>query len=100
MTGSDQKFWIGIASAFILPTLAYVYTQGMTAQSIESLAKSVDKFQMSVDAANTRLANVERDNSNNALEIVQTSKRLDQIDQVLENHDERLVVIETRTRVR
>ena len=100
MTGSDQKFWIGIASAFILPTLAYVYTQGMTAQSIDSLAKSVDKFQTSVDAANTRLANVERDNSNNALEIVQTSKRLDQIDQVLENHGERLVVIETRTRVR
>ena len=100
MTGSDQKFWIGIASAFILPTLAYVYTQGMTAQSIDSLAKSVDKFQTSVDAANTRLANVERDNSNNALEIVQTNKRLDQIDQVLENHGERLVVIETRIRVR
>ena len=100
MTGSDQKFWIGIASAFILPTLAYVYTQGMTAQSIDSLAKSVDKFQTSVDAANTRLANVERDNSNNALAIVQANKHLDQIDQVLEKHGERLIIIETKTRVR
>lgn len=100
MTGSDQKFWIGIASAFILPTLAYVYTQGMTAQSIDSLAKSVDKFQTSVDAANTRLANVERDNSNNTLAIVQANKHLDQIDQVLEKHGERLIIIETKTRVR
>ena len=100
MTGSDQKFWIGIASAFILPTLAYVYTQGMTAQSIDSLAKSVDKFQTSVDAANTRLDNVELDNSNNALAIVQVNKHLDQIDQVLENHGERLIVIETKSRVR
>lgn len=100
MTGSDQKFWIGIASAFILPTLAYVYTQGMTAQSIDSLAKSVDKFQTSVDAANTRLDNVELDNSNNALAIVQANKHLDQIDQVLEKHGERLIVIENKSRVR
>lgn len=100
MTGSDQKFWIGIASAFILPTLAYVYTQGMTAQSIDSLAKSVDKFQTSVDATNSRLASVERDSSNNALAITQANRHLDQIDQVLEKHGERLIIIETKTRVR
>ena len=100
MTGSDQKFWIGIASAFILPTLAYVYTQGMIAQSIDSLAKSVDKFQTSVDATNSRLASVERDSSNNALAITQANRHLDQIDQVLEKHGERLIIIETKTRVR
>lgn len=100
MTGSDKKFWIGIASAFILPTLAYVYTQGMTAQSIDSLAKSVDKFQTSVDAANTRLASVERDTSNNTLAITNINRHLDQVDTILDKHGERLVVIETRTRVR
>ena len=100
MTGSDQKFWIGIASAFILPTLAYVYTQGMTAQSIDSLAKSVDKFQNSVDATNTRLSGIERDTSNNAMSIIQANRHLDQIDQVIDKHGERLVVLETKTKVR
>lgn len=100
MTGSDQKFWIGIASAFILPTLAYVYTQGMTAQSIDSLAKSVDKFQSSVDVVNTRMSNIERDSSNNALAITQLNRHLDQVDDILDKHGERLVVMETKTRVR
>lgn len=100
MTGSDQKFWIGIASAFILPTLAYVYTQGMTAQSIDSLAKSVDKFQSSVDVVNTRMSNIERDSSNNALAITQLNRHMDQVDDLLDKHGERLVVMETKTRVR
>lgn len=100
MTGSDQKFWIGIASAFILPTLAYVYTQGMTAQSIDSLAKSVDKFQTSVDATNTRLASVERDTSNNTLAITNINRHLDQVDTILDNHGDRLIVIETKAKVK
>lgn len=100
MTGSDQKFWIGIASAFILPTLAYVYTQGMTAQSIDSLAKSVDKFQTSVDATNTRLASVERDASNNTLAITNINRHLDQVDGILDKHGERLIIIETKSKVR
>lgn len=100
MTGSDQKFWIGIASAFILPTLAYAYTQGMTSQSIDSLAKSVDKFQTSVDATNTRLASVERDTSNNTLAITNINRHIDQVDDVLDRHSDRLAVIETKTRVR
>ena len=100
MTGSDQKFWIGIASAFILPTLAYVYTQGMTAQSIDSLAKSVDKFQTSVDATNTRLASVERDTSNNTLAITNINHHLDQVDEILDKHGDRLTVIETKAKVK
>lgn len=100
MTGSDQKFWIGIASAFILPTLAYVYTQGMTAQSIDSLAKSVDKFQTSVDATNTRLASVERDASNNTLAITNINRHLDQVDTILDKHGERLIIIETKSKVK
>lgn len=100
MTGSDQKFWIGIASAFILPTLAYVYTHGMTAQSIDSLAKSVDKFQTSVDATNTRLASVERDTSNNTLAITNINRHLDQVDTILDNHGDRLIVIETKAKVK
>lgn len=100
MTGSDQKFWIGIASAFILPTLAYVYTQGMTAQSIDSLAKSVDKFQTSVDATNTRLSSVERDTSNNTLAITNINRHLDQVDTILDKHGDRLIVIETKAKVK
>lgn len=100
MTGSDQKFWIEIASAFILPTLAYVYTQGMTAQSIDSLAKSVDKFQTSVDSTNTRLASVERDTSNNTLAITNINRHLDQVDTILDKHGERLIVIETNAKVK
>ena len=100
MTGSDQKFWIGIASAFILPTLAYVYTQGMTAQSIDSLTKSVDKFQTSVDATNTRLASVERDTSNNTLAITNINRHLDQVDTILDKHGDRLIVMETQAKVK
>lgn len=100
MTGSDQKFWIGIASAFILPTLAYVYTQGITAQSIDSLAKSVDKFQTSVDATNTRLASVERDTSNNTLAITNINLHLDKVDSTIDKYGDRLVIIETKEKVK
>ena len=40
MINNDKKFWIGIATAFIIPTLAYSYTQGMTAQSISQLSRN------------------------------------------------------------
>ena len=76
MNGSDQKFWIGIASAFILPTLAYVYAQGMTAQSIEQLAKSVEKFQSNVDAANGRINNAERLTESNTAAIASINSDL------------------------
>lgn len=97
MTGSDQKFWIGIASAFILPTLAYVYTQGMTAQSIEQLAKSVDKFQVSVDNVNNQVNAIANNSSNNSAAINNINKHMDKLDLVLGEQGNRLVVLETKT---
>ncbi len=96
MTGSDQKFWIGIASAFILPTMAYIYTQGMTAQSIEQLAKSVDKFQQNVDVVNDRVNNVMNNTSNNNATLIVMSKHLEQVDAVVAEQSKKIVILETQ----
>lgn len=96
MTGSDQKFWIGIASAFILPTMAYIYTQGMTAQSIESLAKSVDKFQTSVDNVNQQVNTIANSSANNAEAITNINKHMDKMDTLVIDQNNRLVVLETK----
>lgn len=100
MTGYDQKFWIGIASAFILPTMAYVYTQGMTAQSIAQLAVSVDKFQANVDVINDRVVGIQRETLNNSASIVAMNSHLEQIDSDLDKHGERIVIIETKMKVK
>ena len=96
MTGSDQKFWIGIASAFILPTMAYIYTQGMTAQSIESLAKSVDKFQTSVDNVNQQVNTIANNSANNAEAITNINKHMDKMDTLVIDQNNRLVILETK----
>lgn len=96
MTGSDQKFWIGIASAFILPTMAYIYTQGMTAQSIESLAKSVDKFQTSVDNVNQQVNTIANSSANNAEAITNINKHMDKMDSLVIDQNNRLVILETK----
>lgn len=96
MTGSDQKFWIGIASAFILPTMAYIYTQGMTAQSIESLAKSVDKFQTSVDNVNQQVNTIANSSANNAEAITNINKHMDKMDTLVIDQNNRLVILETK----
>ena len=96
MNGSDQKFWIGIASAFVLPTLAYVYTQGRTAQSIDQLTQTVARFQSSIDATNERINTTgELARSNNS-KINDIEKHLERVDIVLNNQGSRLVVIETK----
>lgn len=100
MTGSDQKFWIGIASAFILPTMAYVYTQGMTAQSIAQLAVSVDKFQANVDTISDRMNGIQRDTMSNTASIVAMSRHLDQVDTEMDKNGERIVIIETKMKVK
>lgn len=100
MTGSDQKFWIGIASAFILPTMAYVYTQGMTAQSIAQLATSVDKFQANVDTLSDRMNGIQRDTMSNTASLVAMGRHLDQVDTEMDKHGERIVIIETKMKVK
>lgn len=96
MTGSDQKFWIGIASAFILPTMAYIYTQGMTAQSIEQLAKSVDKYQSTVDNVNQQVNVIANSAANNAEAITNINKHMDKMDTVVIDQNNRLVILETK----
>jgi peptidoglycan hydrolase CwlO-like protein len=96
LNGSDQKFWIGIASAFILPTLAYVYTQGMTAQSIEQLAKSVDKYQSTVDNVNTQVNTIANNTANNAEAITNINKHMDKMDTIVIDQNNRLVILETK----
>ena len=79
MSNNDQKFWIGIASAFIIPTIAYVYTQGMTAQSIRQLTASVDKYQDAVDSLNGKILIVANNANNNTAEIALVNKHLDRL---------------------
>ena len=74
MSNYDQKFWIGITSAFIIPTLAYVYTQGMTAQSIRQLSASVDKYQTTVDNLNDQILIIANNANNNTAEIASVNK--------------------------
>ena len=80
MSNDDQKFWIGIASAFIIPTIAYVYTQGMTAQSISQLSASVDKYQDTVDILNGQILIIANNVNNNKAEIASVNKQLDEIE--------------------
>ena len=96
MSNDDQKFWIGIASAFIIPTLAYVYTQDMTAQSIRQLTASVDKYQAAVDSLNGQILIVANNANNNTAEIASVNKNLDKIELELSEHNRRIIVIETK----
>ena len=96
MTNNDQKFWIGIASAFVIPTLAYVYTQGMTAQSISQLSASVDKYQATVDTLNGQILIIANNSNNNTAEIVSLNKHLDKIDLEVNEHNRRIMIIETK----
>lgn len=96
MAGSDHKFWIGISSAFILPTLAYVYTQGMTAQSIEQLAKSVEKIQTTVDNVNGQMINTANNSINNTNSILSISKNIDRLEIASSDQTNRLTIIETK----
>lgn len=96
MSNNDQKFWIGIASAFIIPTLAYVYTQGMTAQSISQLSKSVDKYQDTVDILNGKILIIANNANNNTATIASVNKHLDKIDLEVNEQNHRILIIETK----
>ena len=96
MSNNDQKFWIGIASAFIIPTLAYVYTQGMTAQSISQLSASVDKYQDTVDILNGQILIIANNANNNTATIASVNKHLDKIDLEMNEQDHRILIIETK----
>ena len=96
MSNGDQKFWIGIASAFIIPTIAYVYTQGMTAQSIIQLSASVDKYQTTIDNLNGQILIIANNANNNTEEIASVDKHLDKIELELNDHNRRILVIETK----
>lgn len=96
MSNDDQKFWIGIASAFIIPTLAYVYTQGMTAQSISQLSESVDKYQNTVDNLNGQISIIANNANNNTAAIASVNKHLDEIELKVNEHNRRILVIETK----
>ena len=96
MSNNDQKFWIGIASAFIIPTLAYVYTQGMTAQSISQLSKSVDKYQDTVDSLNGKILIIANNANNNTAIIASVNKHLDKIDLEMNEQNHRILIIETK----
>lgn len=96
MSNNDQKFWIGIASAFIIPTLAYVYTQGMTAQSISQLSASVDKYQATVDSLNGQILNIANNANNNTASIASVNKHLDKIYIDINEQNRRILIIETK----
>lgn len=96
MTNNDQKFWIGIASAFVIPTLAYVYTQGMTAQSISQLSKSVDKYQDTADILNGKILIIANNANNNTATIASVNKHLDKIDLEVNEQNRRILIIETK----
>ena len=96
MTNNNQKFWIGIASAFVIPTLAYVYTQGMTAQSISQLSASVDKYQSTVDSLNGQILIIANDANNNTAVIASVNKQLDKIALEVNEYNRRILIIETK----
>ena len=96
MSNDDKKFWIGIASSFIIPTLAYVYTQGMTAQSISQLSASVDKYQTTVDNLNGQILIIANNVNNNTAEITSINKHLNKIELEVNEHNRRILVIETK----
>lgn len=54
-TENSTKFWIGIASAFVIPSLAYSYAQGSTVQSINTLTKTVEQLQSTIDKISDKL---------------------------------------------
>lgn len=96
MTNNDQKFWIGIASAFVIPTLAYVYTQGMTAQSISQLSASVNKYQATVDSLNGQILTIANNANNNTASIASVNKHLDKIYLDVNEQNRRILIIETK----
>lgn len=96
MSNDNQKFWIGIASSFIIPTIAYVYTQGMTAQSISQLSASVDKYQTTVDNLNDQILIIANSVNNSKAEIASVNKHLDKIDLEVNEHNRRIIVIEMK----
>ena len=96
MINNDQKFWIGIASAFIIPTLAYVYMQGMTAQSISQLSTSVDKYQDSIDILNGKILIIANNDNNNTESIANLNKHLDKIELAVSDQNRRILIIETK----
>ena len=96
MSNNDQRFWIGITSAFIIPTIAYVYTQGMTAQSISQLSASVDKYQDTVDSLNSQILIIANNANNNTAEIASVNKHLDKIDLEVNEQNRRILIIETK----
>ena len=96
MINNDKKFWIGIATAFIIPTLAYSYTQGMTAQSISQLSASVYKYQDAVDILSGKILIIANNDNNNMAEISSVNKHLDKIDLEVNEQNRRIMVIETK----
>lgn len=96
MSNDDKKFWISIVSAFIIPTLAYVYTQGMTAQSISQLSANVEKYQTTVDKLNGQILIIANNANNNTEEIASVNKHLDKIDLEVNEQNRRIMVIETK----
>ena len=96
MNNNDQKFWIGIASAFIIPTIVYVYMQGMTAQSISQLSTSVDKYQDSIDILNGKILIITSNDNNNTESIANLNKHLDKLDIEVSDQNRRILIIETK----
>lgn len=94
--GDDQKFWVGIASAFIIPTLAYVYMQGMTAQSINQLVESVNKYQETADSLNTNIHDVSNLASVNKLYITKMNNDLEKLSIELDDQNRRITIIESK----
>lgn len=92
----DQKFWVGIASAFIIPTLAYVYMQGMTAQSINQLVESVNKYQETADSLNTKIHDVSNLAGVNKLYITKMNNDLEKLSIELDDQNRRITIIESK----
>ena len=99
MSGSSdgQRFWIGITSAFVIPTVMFVYSQGMTAQSINELTKSVDKFQVSLDITNSRVEDSARVAANNGAAINTLNKQVDKLENDLRDQQKRVNSLEVAT---
>ena len=73
MTTDDNstKFWIGIASAFVIPSLAYSYAQGSTVQSINTLTRTVEQLQSTIDKVNDKI-----DKQSNRITTIETVQSL------------------------
>ena len=96
MINNDKKFWIGIASAFIIPAIVHVYAQGMAEQSMRQLSASVDKYQATVDSLNGKILIIANNAHDNTASIANLNKYLDKIDLEVNEHNHRIIVIETK----